>query len=974
MKESILLFSDIAEDEFQEKIFTYSNQEMGWCHSVKGRKRTFYCFLGKLYQKNVMPLYKYLSHYYMGGTLPAGVMFQVFYEITQSLYQLHKQGIIHRNLQISELFICQKNKKAKGDKTEFSIKFATFDRSIELPQDISTVKDCLDLFKSIPPGVVSFEESEGHILSSFEPKNLEELHEVLKKIDMFALGVCFHEICYGSKLTVEDIKNSKYRTKGKVLNKDVDEKLTRFLFHPYPRFRADIDKVLKALNEILTRNFQNQVIRDSLFDRKPTQNAGTHFDNKGSQISTSIVPTDGNYRHMIQPGFGENIGNLDNFSNSSKSCTNSISRKAILYEKARIACVKIQQERNNKGNAQAQKLLEKNMRELLAKQEKAKECREKVLVRLHYFLVHEPDVLLFSQSSKLLQEMAEKLKQKDPNTPKARLLSKYLDFVRAKIDIIFYTKEILNGNFSIIEKKKQEANEMLQNPDSSKNIHFWVIAKILRSCFIPSIERLALASKEHPMAEVTNLLQRELIGAIIYISKVLFFSVNKTCLEHFEKEYKELVLVLKKNPELMELNSEEDQINWQSFFRNIDQLIQMKKEEKTRARIKDFLQVNGLTAFGRFPFNGTSINDPFFDKANSSEEENEDEDFNEESASGLIPETEIKFASVKIIKGADFSELEDDFNFQLEFEKSNGELASFFKKKLFMGPSIYSVNTKKCLKTTKKYQMFEGEVHKVSVVIKRFTKSIFRKQGSKKYFLSLLRKQSKLKSHTNIIDFISYSETNEFFDLALEKCRGGSLLDLLNNEAKMNDLKTEVLIQIAKEINLALVFIHRKEMVHGDISPSKIFFKDKAPEQAKLSFFGTSGFDNSPHLLYADSINSSSEKSSFFASKSLERSEISEEDRIWMPPEVLCGEKPTQKSDIYSFGVILFLFSSQPSQQKVIFFALLSCNFKKLGGSPTANALSSKSSSWLKVENLKIPSNVLSSIGFWCMRSTGLRE
>jgi len=117
----------------------------------------------------------------------------------------------------------------------------------------------------------------------------------------------------------------------------------------------------------------------------------------------------------------------------------------------------------------------------------------------------------------------------------------------------------------------------------------------------------------------------------------------------------------------------------------------------------------------------------------------------------------------------------------------------------------------------------------------------------------------------------------------MEFASKGSLHNLIHESNEIFDEKR--IISILKQIVLGLIYLHSSSppIIHGDLKPTNIIFDNE--NNVKLMDFGFLTIKKETH-----------EYNNETTSKGQLR---------WMAPELLI-EKPTLKSDIYSFGIIIW--------------------------------------------------------------------
>ncbi len=144
--------------------------------------------------------------------------------------------------------------------------------------------------------------------------------------------------------------------------------------------------------------------------------------------------------------------------------------------------------------------------------------------------------------------------------------------------------------------------------------------------------------------------------------------------------------------------------------------------------------------------------------------------------------------------------------------------------------------------------------------------------------------------HPNVVQFYGGNIQAGHECLVLEFMQHGNLYDYIGNNKLGEEKAHTIACDIAK--GLAYVHSHQSGIVHSDLKSKNILLDEN--NKAKLSDFGLS---HATARSIVGPVN---------ASQAL----------AWMAPEVLEGKPNTHKSDVYSYGVILWeLFTSQHPRQ-----------------------------------------------------------
>lgn len=139
-----------------------------------------------------------------------------------------------------------------------------------------------------------------------------------------------------------------------------------------------------------------------------------------------------------------------------------------------------------------------------------------------------------------------------------------------------------------------------------------------------------------------------------------------------------------------------------------------------------------------------------------------------------------------------------------------------------------------------------------------------------------------------------YDIDQENSSIVMEYCPGGSLRDLLRLRQPAVDWGLQLIVGILE----ALQVVHRAQVVHGDLKPSNIFFRndptdERHPPPPVIGDFG------SAHAVWT----------------SRSHSPVAGTQR-YMAPEVCRGQQPSPAADLYACGVMLLEVLCGPLEQQ----------------------------------------------------------
>lgn len=171
-------------------------------------------------------------------------------------------------------------------------------------------------------------------------------------------------------------------------------------------------------------------------------------------------------------------------------------------------------------------------------------------------------------------------------------------------------------------------------------------------------------------------------------------------------------------------------------------------------------------------------------------------------------------------------------------------------------------------------------------------KSLKEKFRNDHFYISMLEKEFEIAyelDHPNIYKVIEFTDIKTLGPaIVMEYIDGMTLKDFI----KEGLLTPALLFKVANELCSAMVYFHKKQVIHRDIKPENIIITNNG-NNAKLIDFGFSDTDSFELLKLPAG-------TSFYAS-----------------PEQMRGELLDQRSDIYSFGVMISSIIKEGGYPKV---------------------------------------------------------
>ena len=177
-----------------------------------------------------------------------------------------------------------------------------------------------------------------------------------------------------------------------------------------------------------------------------------------------------------------------------------------------------------------------------------------------------------------------------------------------------------------------------------------------------------------------------------------------------------------------------------------------------------------------------------------------------------------------------------------------------------------------------------GEVYKAddlelgqTIALKFLPAAVAKDEAALKRFRSEVRTARQV-AHPNVCRVFDIAEANGVYFITMEYVDGDDLSGLLR---RIGRLPSDKAIETSRQLCLGLHAIHEAGILHRDLKPANIIIDSKG--KARITDFGIAGVESE-----------------------LTRDDFRSGTPAYMSPEQLDGQGVTQKSDIYSLGLLLY--------------------------------------------------------------------
>lgn len=182
----------------------------------------------------------------------------------------------------------------------------------------------------------------------------------------------------------------------------------------------------------------------------------------------------------------------------------------------------------------------------------------------------------------------------------------------------------------------------------------------------------------------------------------------------------------------------------------------------------------------------------------------------------------------------------------------------------------------------------KGEWERIPVAIKELTLHSLSREAQESF-----ERETKVMfglRHPNITQLLAVCVEPGHFCLVMEYLSKGSLFTVLHDPTE--SLGLDIKYQIATQIAAALVLLHSREIVHRDLKSQNVLLDEAY--NAKLSDFGLADIRTQTASIATKRVASTATKESIQGTVA------------WMAPEALKRGRPTNKVDVWAFGMIVW--------------------------------------------------------------------
>ena len=176
------------------------------------------------------------------------------------------------------------------------------------------------------------------------------------------------------------------------------------------------------------------------------------------------------------------------------------------------------------------------------------------------------------------------------------------------------------------------------------------------------------------------------------------------------------------------------------------------------------------------------------------------------------------------------------------------------------------------------YQAFQSGIERV-VAVKVLHRHMVDDDGLVERFKREAKGIGKL-DHPNIVRVIEYNIAEHY--IVLDYVSGGTLRSYLETKGVLPPVEA---LEIMAQLTDAVAYAHREGVIHRDIKPDNIMFKDEAARHVVLTDFGLARLHDGANLTIQGSVIGTAG---------------------YVSPEVLDGNPADERSDVYSLGIVFY--------------------------------------------------------------------
>ncbi|MFU8877882.1 MAG: protein kinase domain-containing protein [Wenzhouxiangellaceae bacterium] len=180
------------------------------------------------------------------------------------------------------------------------------------------------------------------------------------------------------------------------------------------------------------------------------------------------------------------------------------------------------------------------------------------------------------------------------------------------------------------------------------------------------------------------------------------------------------------------------------------------------------------------------------------------------------------------------------------------------------------------------YEAFDSRIDRhlaIKVLRRKFASDV----NARQRFLREARAAGSL-SHPNVVTVFDVGQAETSPYMVMELLRGQTLEQWLD-QTKATDIEVGKLIDLVTQLARGLAHAHAHGVIHRDVKPANIHY-DAGSNTAKMMDFGIAAIDT-PH-------------------RPTSSNQPIAGTLTHLSPEVLAGDPPGQRSDLYSLGVVLY--------------------------------------------------------------------